>query len=105
MQGQVGGTAVHLLWRPASGVVAKAEHIDGKENPRFVVTSLKAEEWAAQALYEELLLCARGDGEPDQRAVQFVCQSGQQRDNPRQSDAMHFSAMAYVLVCACLALV
>jgi hypothetical protein len=43
-------------------VVAKAEHIDGKENPRFVVTSLTGECWAAQALYEDLY-CARGDME------------------------------------------
>jgi len=28
--------------------VAKAEHIDGKENPRFVVTSLAGEAWAAR---------------------------------------------------------
>jgi uncharacterized glyoxalase superfamily protein PhnB len=34
-------------------VASKAEHIDGKENPRFVVTSLTSETWAAQALYEE----------------------------------------------------
>ena len=43
-------------------VVAKAEHIDGKENPRYVVTSLAAERWPARALYEELY-CARGDME------------------------------------------
>ena len=43
-------------------MAAKAEHIDGKENPRFVVTSLTSEEWAAQALYEELY-CGRGDME------------------------------------------
>ncbi len=29
-------------WDRERRVVAKAEHIDGKENPRFVVTSLKA---------------------------------------------------------------
>ena len=40
----------------------KAEHIDGKENPRFVVTSLTSQEWEAQPLYEELY-CARGDME------------------------------------------
>jgi hypothetical protein len=34
--------------------VAKAEHIDGKENPRFVVTSLSSDQWEAQALYEQL---------------------------------------------------
>jgi hypothetical protein len=49
-------------WDQARRVVAKAEHIDGKENPRFVVTSLMGEAWAAQALYEELY-CARGDME------------------------------------------
>ena len=43
-------------WDRARRVVAKAEHIDGKENPRFVVTSLSREEWAAQTLYEQLLL-------------------------------------------------
>src|ERR1700692_2907190 len=30
---------------------------------------------------------ARGDGEPDQGAVQSVCRSGQQRDDASQSDA------------------
>jgi len=41
-------------------VVAKAEHLEKGENPRFVVTSLTAEEWSASALYEQLY-CARGD--------------------------------------------
>src|SRR6202165_5272361 len=45
-------------WSRARRVVAKAEHIDGKENPRYVVTSLSADAWPAQTLYEELY-CAR----------------------------------------------
>src|ERR1017187_3653122 len=49
-------------WNRQRRVAAKAEHIDGKENPRFVVTSLRSEEWPAQALYEKLY-CARGDME------------------------------------------
>jgi hypothetical protein len=49
-------------WDRERRVVAKAEHIDGKENPRFVVTSLTSEEWPAQALYEELY-CERGNME------------------------------------------
>jgi Transposase DDE domain group 1 len=49
-------------WDCERRVIAKAEHIDGKENPRFVVTSLSREEWLAQALYEELY-CERGDME------------------------------------------
>ena len=43
-------------------MVAKAEHLEKGENPRFVVTSLTAEQWPASALYEELY-CARGDRE------------------------------------------
>jgi hypothetical protein len=49
-------------WDRERRVASKAEHIDGKENPRFVVTSLSSEQWAAQALYEDLY-CARGDME------------------------------------------
>ena len=49
-------------WDRERRVVAKAEHIDGKENPRFVVTSLREQEWAARALYEDLY-CARGEME------------------------------------------
>ena len=41
-------------------VVAKAEYIAGKENPRFIVTSLGPESHEGSALYE-LLCCARGE--------------------------------------------
>jgi hypothetical protein len=49
-------------WNKDRRVVAKAEHINGKANPRFVVTSLNAERWEKTALYEELY-CGRGDME------------------------------------------
>ena len=49
-------------WSRRRRVVAKAEHIDGKSNPRFVVTSLSAQACAAQPLYEQMY-CARGDME------------------------------------------
>ena len=49
-------------WSRARRVVAKAEQIEGKENPRYIVTSLSEEEWPAQQLYEEFY-CARGDME------------------------------------------
>jgi Transposase DDE domain group 1 len=49
-------------WNKDRRVVAKAEHINGKSNPRFVVTSLDAESWDKQKLYEELY-CGRGDME------------------------------------------
>jgi hypothetical protein len=49
-------------WNKDRRVVAKAEHINGKSNPRFIVTSLDAERWEKQKLYEELY-CGRGDME------------------------------------------
>jgi len=49
-------------WTRARRVVGKAEHLPGKANPRFVVTSLAGDRWAAAALYEQLY-CARGDME------------------------------------------
>ena len=52
----------HDSWSCARRVVAKAEQIEGQQNPRFVVTNWSADEWAAQALYEELY-CARGEME------------------------------------------
>ena len=49
-------------WERERRVVAKAEHLEKGANPRFVVTSLRAEEMEARALYEELY-CARGEME------------------------------------------
>ena len=49
-------------WSQSRRVVAKAEQIEGKENPRYIVTSPSQTEWDAQQLYEELY-CARGDME------------------------------------------
>jgi len=49
-------------WSRERRVVGKAEALCGKENPRYVVTSLTEKEWDARALYEELY-CARGEME------------------------------------------
>jgi hypothetical protein len=49
-------------WSRARRVVAKAEQLGDKPNPRFVVTSLDAADHPAQDLYERLY-CARGDME------------------------------------------
>jgi hypothetical protein len=51
-----------MSWSQQRRVVAKAEHLEKGENPRFVVSSLTAEAWPASRLYEELY-CARGDME------------------------------------------
>jgi hypothetical protein len=86
-------------WDRERRVVAKAEHIDGKENPRYVVTSLSAEEWAAQALYEELY-CARGEME-NRIKEQFSLFADRVSSETMRSNQMrmYLSAMAYVLVC------
>jgi hypothetical protein len=49
-------------WSRARRVVGKAEHLPGKANPRFVVTSYPVARWAPAALYEDCY-CARGDME------------------------------------------
>ncbi len=49
-------------WSRERRVVAKAEQLGDKANPRFVVTSLDAGSYGAQVLYERLY-CARGDME------------------------------------------
>lgn len=49
-------------WSRERRVVAKAEHLAKGANPRFIVTSLSPEEYAAQPLYEQHY-CARGDME------------------------------------------
>jgi hypothetical protein len=49
-------------WGRPRRVVAKAEQTGDKANPRFIVTSLSIEEWAARELYEKLY-CARGECE------------------------------------------
>jgi len=86
-------------WSRQRRVVAKAEHIDGKSNPRFIVTSLPVEVWAARPLYEDLY-CARGDME-NRIKEQFVLfadrvSSASMRANQLR---LYLSAMAYSLLC------
>jgi hypothetical protein len=85
-------------WDRPRRVVAKAEHIDGKENPRFVVTSLKAEQWSAQSLYEELY-CARGDME-NRIKEQFTLFADRVSAETMRANQLrlYLSVMAYVLV-------
>jgi hypothetical protein len=85
-------------WDRARRVVAKAEHIDGKENPRFVVTSLSGEQWTAQALYEQLY-CERGDME-NRIKEQFSLFADRVSTETMRANQMrlYLSAMAYILM-------
>lgn len=86
-------------WSRPRRMVAKAEHIDGKENPRYVVTSLPADRWPAQKLYEELY-CARGDME-NRIKEQFTLFADRVSTETMRANQLrlYLSAMAYVLVC------
>jgi hypothetical protein len=86
-------------WSRKRRVVAKAEHIDGKSNPRFIVTSLPAEAWPARPLYEDLY-CARGDME-NRIKEQFVLFADRVSAASMRANQLrlYLSVMAYSLVC------
>jgi len=85
-------------WDRERRVVAKAEHLEGKENPRFIVTSLCSEPWAAQALYEELY-CARGDMENRIKEQLSLFADRVSAETMRANQLrLYFSVMAYVLM-------
>jgi len=85
-------------WSRQRRVIAKAEHLEGKENPRFVVTSLAAEAWPAQNLYEELY-CARGDMENRIKEQLSLFADRVSSETMRANQVrMYFSAMAYALL-------
>ena len=49
-------------WSRKRRLAAKAWQLEGKENPRFVVTNLSRRQWLTRPLYEELY-CERGETE------------------------------------------
>jgi Transposase DDE domain group 1 len=85
-------------WDCERRVAAKAEHIEGKENPRFVVTSLQTEQWPAQTLYEELY-CARGDME-NRIKEQFSLFADRVSAETLRANQLrlYLATMAYILV-------
>jgi Transposase DDE domain group 1 len=90
---------VSRTWSRRRRVVAKAEHIDGKSNPRFVVTSLGAQAWSAQQLYEDLY-CARGDME-NRIKEQFMLFADRVSAASMLANQLrlYLSVMAYSLIC------
>jgi hypothetical protein len=85
-------------WSGERRVVAKAEYLHKGENPRFVVTSLSAEQWPAQALYEQLY-CARGEMENriKEQLSLFADRMSSQTLRANQL-RLYFSSLAYVLL-------
>ncbi len=85
-------------WSRARRVVAKAEYLDKGENPRFVVTSLTAEQWADQDLYEKFY-CARGEMENRIKEQMHLFADRLSTDEMKGNQLrLYFSALAYTLV-------
>ena len=85
-------------WSCSRRVVAKAEFLDKGQNPRFIVTSLTAGEWAAQDLYEKFY-CARG--EMENRIKEQMCLFADRLSTDEMKGnqlRLYFSALAYTLV-------
>lgn len=92
--------ATESTWNRERRVIAKAEHIARGANPRFVVTSLSAEQMAAQELYEKEY-CARGECAENRIKEQQLdlfadrTSTGKMWSNQLR---LYFSSMAYVLL-------
>jgi hypothetical protein len=85
-------------WSQSRRVVAKAEQIPGKENPRYVVTSLSPSAWPAQELYERLY-CARGEMENRIKEQLSLFSDRMSTESLRANQLrLYFSSLAYVLV-------
>ena len=85
-------------WSRTRRVIAKAEQIEGKENPRYLVTSLGKEAWSAQKLYEQLY-CARGEMENRIKEQLSLFADRMSTETLRANQLrLYFSSLAYVLV-------
>ena len=88
-------------WSRRRRVIGKAEWTQGEANPRFLVTSLKADAWRAQPLYEELY-CARGDMENRIKECQGDLFADRTSTATMRANQLRLwlASMAYALICA-----
>lgn len=85
-------------WSRARRVVAKAEQLVGKQNPRYVVTSLDAESWPPQRLYEQLY-CGRGEAENRIKEQLSLFADRMSTETLRANQLrLYLSSLAYVLL-------
>lgn len=86
-------------WSRRRRVVGKAEHILGKANPRFVVTSLSPQHATARVLYEDLY-CARGEMENRIKECQLNLFADRTSAATMRANQLRlwFASMAYVLL-------
>ena len=86
-------------WSRTRRVIGKAEYLSKGENPRFIVTNLKAKRFAAKRLYEKLY-CARGEMEnriKEQQLGLFADRTSSATMRANQL-RLYFSSLAYVLL-------
>jgi len=86
-------------WSRERRVVAKAEHLPGRSNPRFVVTSLKRSAMGRKQVYEDLY-CARGEMEnriKEQQLYLFADRTSSSSFRANQT-RLYFSSIAYLLL-------
>ncbi len=86
-------------WSRERRVVGKAEHLEKGANPRFVVTSLDPEQFAAQTVYESEY-CGRGNMENRIKEQQLFLFADRTSCHTMRANQLRlsFSTMAYVLL-------
>ena len=86
-------------WSRSRRVIGKAEHLAKGSNPRFVVTSLSADEFDARSLYEKEY-CARGEMENRIKEQQLCLFADRTSAATMRANELRlwFSSVAYTLM-------
>jgi hypothetical protein len=86
-------------WSRSRRVVAKAEHLEKGSNPRFIVTSVPAEQIGGQELYETIY-CQRGEMENRIKECQLDLYADRTSAATMRANQLRLwlSSLAYVLV-------
>jgi len=86
-------------WPIARRVIGKAEHIEGRSNPRFVVTNIPKNNYPAQWIYETLY-CARGNMENRIKEQKLFMFADRMSTHALRSNQFRFwlSVFAYVFM-------
>jgi len=86
-------------WSKERRVIGKAEWTQGKSNPRFIVTSLTAEDGDARKLYEDVY-CARGEMENRIKECQMDLFGDRTSTATMKANQLRlwFASMAYVML-------
>ncbi len=88
-------------WSAERRVIAKAEHLRGGPNPRFIVTNLPEDYASPKDLYEKVY-CARGEMENRIKEQQLDLFADRTSSHTMRANQLRlwFSSLAYVLVSA-----